>query len=141
MISQAESFIRSFCCRVAWFGFDDGSTMVDGLWVQDDPASPVTGLTQDFETVARRIELLGFNAIRIPFSFTDLYTLGPLNYTKPCIHAAPGQVSCCGSHLTDRAAGCIIQSSHHERGSPRDPGSISSNAFCASAGAGECDAP
>eukprot|EP00891_Asterochloris_glomerata_P009180 jgi/Astpho2/9180/fgenesh1_pg.00137_%23_8_t len=77
---------------VAWFGFDDGSTMVDGLWVQDDPASPVTGLTQDFETVARRIELLGFNAIRIPFSFTDLYTLGPLNYTKPCIHAAPGQV-------------------------------------------------
>ena len=85
--------------------------MVDGLWIQDDPASPVTGLTQDFETVARRIELLGFNAIRIPFSFTDLYTMGPLNYTKPCIHAAPGQVSCCGCCPTGGEAGCRITQS------------------------------
>ena len=81
--------------------------MVDGLWVQDDPASPITGLTQDFETVARRIELLGFNAIRIPFSFTDLYTMGPLNYTKPCVHAAPGQVSCCGA-TTGRPAAFLL---------------------------------
>ena len=71
-------------------------------------------LTQDFETVARRIELLGFNAIRIPFSFTDLYTMGPLNYTKPCIHAAPGQVSCCGS-CPNRQGGWLP---HHSDSTP-----------------------
>ena len=37
--------------------------MVDGLYVGDST------LTGDFATVAYRIQLLGFNAIRLPFSF------------------------------------------------------------------------
>ena len=36
---------------------------MDGLW------QGPTALTQDFGTVAYRIQLLGFNAIRLPFSF------------------------------------------------------------------------
>lgn len=37
--------------------------MVDGLYAGDST------LTVDFATVAYRIQLLGFNAIRLPFSF------------------------------------------------------------------------
>ena len=37
--------------------------MVDGLYAGD------SSLTVDFATVAYRIQLLGFNAIRLPFSF------------------------------------------------------------------------
>ena len=36
---------------------------MDGLW------QGPTALTQDFGIVAYRIQLLGFNAIRLPFSF------------------------------------------------------------------------
>lgn len=39
------------------------ANMVDGLYAGD------SSLTLDFATVAHRIQLLGFNAIRIPFSF------------------------------------------------------------------------
>lgn len=39
------------------------ATMVDGLYAGDST------LTGDLATVAYRIQLLGFNAIRLPFSF------------------------------------------------------------------------
>ncbi len=48
---------------VNWFGFETSNTLMDGLW------QGPTALTQDFGTVAYRIQLLGFNAIRLPFSF------------------------------------------------------------------------
>ena len=48
---------------INWFGFETSSAMMDGLW------QGPTALTQDFGTVAYRIQLLGFNAIRLPFSF------------------------------------------------------------------------
>lgn len=50
---------------VNWFGFNNGGTMVDGLW-----GGP--GLMSDFATVVWRQKLLGFNAVRLPFSFQDL---------------------------------------------------------------------
>ena len=37
--------------------------MVGGLWAGS------TSLTQDFSTVVWRMQLLGFNAVRLPFSF------------------------------------------------------------------------
>jgi len=39
------------------------ATLVDGLYAGTDT------LTGDLATVAYRIQLLGFNAIRLPFSF------------------------------------------------------------------------
>ena len=47
-----------------WFGFNNGQTMVDGLWSNN----PLSG---DFATVVWRQKLLGFNAVRLPFSFKD----------------------------------------------------------------------
>jgi aryl-phospho-beta-D-glucosidase BglC (GH1 family) len=47
-----------------WFGFNNGQTMVDGLWSND-------ALSGDFATVVWRQKLLGFNAVRLPFSFKD----------------------------------------------------------------------
>ncbi|RYF08132.1 MAG: hypothetical protein EOO40_08025, partial [Deltaproteobacteria bacterium] len=60
-----------------WFGFNNGGTMVDGVW-----GGPAVGL--DFATVAYRQQLLGFNAVRLPFSFKDLLNLTPRNFTQDC---------------------------------------------------------
>ena len=46
-----------------WFGFETSATMVAGLWAGS------SSLTQDFKTVVWRFKLLGFNAVRLPFSF------------------------------------------------------------------------
>ena len=48
---------------VNWFGFETSATMVAGLWAGS------SSLTQDFKTVVWRFKLLGFNAVRLPFSF------------------------------------------------------------------------
>lgn len=45
------------------FGFETSATMTAGLWAGS------TSLTADFATVIWRIQLLGFNTIRLPFSF------------------------------------------------------------------------
>ena len=46
-----------------WFGFDDGNTGPDGLWAGS------TSTTLDFANIMLRIKALGFNAVRLPFSF------------------------------------------------------------------------
>ncbi|CAL5222694.1 g5095 [Coccomyxa viridis] len=56
-----------------WFGFETSATMVAGLWAGS------SSLTQDFKTVVWRMRLLGFNAVRLPFSFKVLFNYGP-NY-------------------------------------------------------------
>ena len=46
-----------------WFGFDDGNTGPDGLWAGS------TSMTLDYANIMLRIKALGFNAVRLPFSF------------------------------------------------------------------------
>ncbi len=46
---------------VAWFGFNNGATMVDGLYGSYQNASIC-----DFPTVLKRMKLLGFNGLRLP---------------------------------------------------------------------------
>ena len=45
----------------SWFGFNDGTDALGGLWSNDSLA--------DFATTVYRQKLLGFNAVRLPFSF------------------------------------------------------------------------
>ncbi|KAI8476670.1 MAG: glycoside hydrolase superfamily [Monoraphidium minutum] len=59
---------------VNWFGFNNAQTMVDGLWAGD------TSLTKDFSTQVYRMQLLGFNAVRLPFSFKDFALPGRTDY-------------------------------------------------------------
>lgn len=49
--------------------------MLDGLWGQDS-------LSKDFATVVWRLKLLGFNAVRLPFSFQDLHQLPPRDWSS-----------------------------------------------------------
>ncbi|KAK9836719.1 hypothetical protein WJX74_006621 [Apatococcus lobatus] len=63
---------------VVWGGFDNKVTMLDGLFLGN------TSLTLDFATSVRRLAALGFNAVRIPFSFTDLQAKGTRNFTRAC---------------------------------------------------------
>ena len=63
---------------VTWPGFDDGNTMFDGLL---DSAS---SFSQDFQTQVQRILSLGFNMVKIPFSFNDLANLQPQNFVTNC---------------------------------------------------------
>ena len=64
---------------INWFGFETANTLVDGLW------QGPTALTQDLQTVAYRISLLGFNAIRLPFSF-QVSALKPHLFTDEAVH-------------------------------------------------------
>lgn len=63
---------------INWFGFNNQASMVDGLWGGSN------AMAGDFATVVYRMQLLGFNAVRIPFSFKDLYTLTPRDYITSC---------------------------------------------------------
>ena len=44
---------------------------LEGLWVEG------SALQRDLAVITQRIRLLGFNAIRLPFSFQDLFNLAP----------------------------------------------------------------
>ena len=60
---------------VNWFGFNNQQTMVDGLWGSDS-------LSSDFATVVQRMQLLGINALRLPFNFKDLFEIKPRKFTQ-----------------------------------------------------------
>lgn len=60
-----------------YFGLNNGQTMVDGLW-----GGP--GLAVDFASIVHRQKLLGFNAVRLPFSFKDLVELKPKSFVRAC---------------------------------------------------------
>lgn len=57
---------------VNWFGYENGQTNPDGLWGKVDDA-----IVADFVNVVWRMQLLGFNTIRLPFSFRDLESAIP----------------------------------------------------------------
>lgn len=62
---------------INYFGFNNNSTMLDGLWAPPDvDEKPQT--VADVATVVYQLDLLGFNAVRIPFTFTDLYDSTPV---------------------------------------------------------------
>ncbi|KAF8057110.1 PRY3 [Scenedesmus sp. PABB004] len=63
-----------FLHGINWFGFNNAQTMVDGLWAGQ------TSLTKDFSTQVYRQMLLGFNAVRLPFSFRDFALPGRTDY-------------------------------------------------------------
>jgi len=52
-------------------GEQDRATMLEGLWVSGD------ALHRDLATMTQRIRLLGFNAVRLPFSMKDIFNLPP----------------------------------------------------------------
>eukprot|EP00775_Hariotina_reticulata_P010875 gene10875-11029_t len=70
---------------VNWFGFNNGKTMVDGL----DAEQRASWQGGDFATIVFTLRLLGFNAVRLPFKFTDLFNLRPQTYSKPCPSQVP----------------------------------------------------
>ena len=61
--------------------------MVDGLWVSG------TSLTGDFATIVYRLKLLGFNAVRLPFSFKNLYGGTVQDFTQSCSTDSLGTVA------------------------------------------------
>ncbi|HSW86842.1 MAG TPA: cellulase family glycosylhydrolase [Rhabdochlamydiaceae bacterium] len=71
---------------VNWFGFNNGDTMVDGLWQTSN------SIAWDFATVVYRMQLLGVNAVRLPFSFKDLLTEAPRSYSGQCTIPTQSQI-------------------------------------------------
>ena len=49
---------------ISWFGYNNGQ-IVNGLWNWDS-------IGGDFQTTVHRLKALGFNAVRLPFSFGDI---------------------------------------------------------------------
>ncbi len=71
-----------------WFGFEtQGGSMVDGLWEGS------SSITLDFPTIVSRFQLLGFNAVRLPFSFANLYgSTQPQSFTQSCSTDTQGTI-------------------------------------------------
>ena len=65
-LHQRSLTLRQRVRSVNYFGFENGMTMVDGLWANTRDA-----LIADFATVVWRMKLLGINAVRLPFSFLE----------------------------------------------------------------------
>ena len=63
------------------FGFNNGMGMVDGLWAGGSEAAT------DFALIAYQIRLLGYNAVRLPFTWRDLEAT-PRNLQKQCAPAS-----------------------------------------------------
>lgn len=62
-----------------YFGFETaGGSMVDGLWGSSD------SMVLDFATIVQRQALLGFNAVRLPFSFKNLFGGSLQSFTQYC---------------------------------------------------------
>lgn len=61
-----------------WFGFNNQQTMVDGLWSGGYAAAT------DFSTIVLRMKLLGFNTVRLPFTFSNL-ELPTMSKVMPCV--------------------------------------------------------
>ena len=55
---------------VNWFGFNNGQTFLEGLW-EEKGMGRDANIHKDFAHVVLRLKLLGFNAVRLPFSFRD----------------------------------------------------------------------
>ena len=49
---------------INWFGYENGQTNPDGLW-----GNVSDSIVADFVNVVWRMQLLGFNTVRLPFSF------------------------------------------------------------------------
>lgn len=63
---QSTHCVHTWCgCR---FGFNAHATYLHGLWAGQASAN------SDFAAIAWQFRLLGFNAIRLPFLFADLWT-------------------------------------------------------------------
>lgn len=64
-------------CNACRFGFNVGMGMVDGLWAGGTEAAT------DFALIAYQIRLLGYNAVRLPFTWRDL-DMAPRPLDKAC---------------------------------------------------------
>jgi len=69
LLAASAAVCTCWCCRLLLLSAaaQNGKTMVDGL-----DAGNSTWVAADFATVVYRLKLLGFNAVRLPFSFSDL---------------------------------------------------------------------
>jgi len=77
---------RAFEFRgVNWFGFGNKQTMVDGLWIGGSSTA------SDFFSIVYRLKLLGFNSVRLPFTFNDL-EMKPMEKRISCRIDGPGHI-------------------------------------------------
>lgn len=71
---------------INWFGFNNKQTMVDGLWAGGRSSGT------DFSSHVLQLKLLGFNAVRLPFTFDDLAS-PTSSKTMPCKVETPTQIA------------------------------------------------
>jgi len=71
---------------INWFGFNVGMGMVDGLWAGGNDYAT------DFGKIAFELKLLGYNAVRLPFTFTQLTNTKVWDLRRDCAALNPSQV-------------------------------------------------
>ena len=64
---------------INYFGLEvPGNSFMDGLYAGTD------SITKDFATVVYRFQLLGFNMVRLPFNFKNIFNSIPKSVTSNC---------------------------------------------------------
>lgn len=87
LISNAEVTMKG----VSWFGFENGNTMVEGLYGVQDQADP--SYISDFADQVYALQLLGFNAIRLPWTKDTIFdTAVPKSLDYGCTLAKDADV-------------------------------------------------
>lgn len=77
---------------VSWPGFEDNSTFLDALWGNSTPAGPQPAAVADFATNLYELQLLGFNAVRLPWKALDLFTLPTASVQYACSSSAQADI-------------------------------------------------
>lgn len=77
MMVPAYSLDTKYIRGINWFGFENGQTSPDGLWIGG------SSMATDLNTIAYRLKLMGFNSVRLPFTFNYL-ELAPLPKKTTC---------------------------------------------------------
>lgn len=75
---------------INWFGFNNGD-MLNGMWNYDS-------LSGDFAVTVQRLKGLGFNSVRLPFSFVNLNGAIQSNYTH---NITPATIVAIQANLTN----------------------------------------
>lgn len=89
---------------INWFGFETSSAMMDGLW--QGPSA----ITQNFQAEVWRIKLMGFNTVRLPFSFQVGPSASDFHWMQctGCLHGPPkGLHRCPKASFCSRFKGCL----------------------------------
>jgi hypothetical protein len=87
LVAQSKAGDRPFQMHgINWFGFNVPMGVVDGLWAGG------TDLATDFGKITYQLKLLGYNAVRLPFTHRNLANTQVSDVVRDCTRTTEAQL-------------------------------------------------